>query len=180
MNFKAKLILSALGVCALPLAQAGDFEDFGRVVRVQPRVEQVRTPHRECRTDYVQTQVAQPRSEGGSVIGGIAGALLGSTIGHGNGKVAAAAAGGIAGAMVGNSVDNQNNAYPPQTQEQAVQRCRNVDSVEQRPVGYDVTYDYRGHTYTTFMNGDPGDRIRLHVSVDPVQYQQQPQNGYPQ
>jgi uncharacterized protein YcfJ len=177
MNFKAKLILSALGVCALPLAQAGDFEDFGRVVRVQPRVEQVRTPHRECRTDYVQTPVAQPRSQGGSVIGGIAGALLGSTIGGGNGKVAAAAAGGIAGAMVGNNIDNQNNAYAPQTQEQAVQRCRNVDTVEQRPVGYDVTYDYRGHTYTTFSNSDPGDRIRLRVSVEPVQYQQ---DRYPQ
>jgi uncharacterized protein YcfJ len=175
MNFKAKLILSALGVCALPLAQAGDFEDFGRVVRVQPRVEQVRTPHRECRTDYVQAPVAQPRSQGGSVIGGIAGALLGSTIGGGNGKVAAA--GGIAGAMVGNNIDNQNNAYAPQTQEQAVQRCRNVDTVEQRPVGYDVTYDYRGHTYTTFSNSDPGDRIRLRVSVEPVQYQQ---DRYPQ
>ena len=61
MNFQAKLILSALGVCALPLAQAGDFEDFGRVVRTQPRVEQIRTPHRECRTDYVEAPVAQPR-----------------------------------------------------------------------------------------------------------------------
>jgi uncharacterized protein YcfJ len=172
MNFKAKLILSALGVCALPLAQAGDFEDFGRVVRVQPRMEQVRTPHRECRTDYVQAQVPQQRSQGGSVIGGIAGALLGSQVGSGNGKVAAAAAGGIAGAMMGNQVDNQNNAYAPQTQEQAVQRCRNVDTVEQRAAGYDVTYDYRGHSYTAFMNSDPGDRIRLHVSVDPVQYQQ--------
>jgi len=61
MNLKAKLILSAVGVCALPLAQAqaGDFEDFGRVVRVQPRIEQVRTPRQECRTDYVQAPVQQ-------------------------------------------------------------------------------------------------------------------------
>jgi uncharacterized protein YcfJ len=171
MNFQAKLLLSALGLCALPLAQAGDFEDFGRVVRVQPRVEQIRTPRQECRTDYVQSQVPAPRSQGGGVVGGIAGALLGSTIGSGNGKVAAAAAGAIAGATIGNNVDNQNNAYAqPQTQEQAVQRCRTVDSIEQRTSGYDVTYDYRGHTYTTVMNNDPGDRIRLHISVDPVQY----------
>ena len=86
MNFKAKLILSALGVCALPLAQAqsGDFEDFGRVTRVQPRVEQVRTPRQECRTDYVQSQVQPQRSQGGTVVGGIAGALLGSQVGSGN------------------------------------------------------------------------------------------------
>ena len=129
MNFKAKLILSALGVCALPLAQAGDFEDFGQVVRVQPRIEQIRTPRRECRTDYVQAPVQQQRGQGGTVVGGIAGA-----------------------------------------QEQAVQRCRTVESMEQRTNGYDVTYDYRGHTYTTVMPRDPGNRIRLRVSVEPEQY----------
>jgi uncharacterized protein YcfJ len=170
MNFKAKLILSALGVCALPLAHAGDFEDFGRVVRVQPRIEQVRTPRRECRTDYVQAPVQQQRSQGGTVIGGITGALLGSQVGGGNGKVAAAAAGAIAGAMVGDHVDNDGRSGYAGTQEQAVQRCRNVDAVEQRTDGYDVTYDYRGHSYTTVMSRDPGDRVRLRVSVEPEQY----------
>jgi uncharacterized protein YcfJ len=173
MNVKAKLILSALGVCALPLAQAqaGDFEDFGRVVRVQPRIEQVRTPRQECRTDYVQAQVPQQRSQAGTVIGGIAGALLGSQVGGGNGKVAAAAAGAIAGGMIGDNVDNNGRAYGPQVQEQAVQRCRTVDSVQERTNGYDVTYDYRGHTYQTVMNRDPGNRVRLRVSVEPDQYQ---------
>ena len=170
MNFKAKLILSALGVCALPLAQAGDFEDFGRVVRVQPRIEQVRTPRRECRTDYVQAPVQQQRSQGGTVIGGITGALLGSQVGGGNGKVAAAAAGAIAGAMVGDHVDNDGRNYGPSTQEQAVQRCRTVEAVEQRTNGYDVTYDYRGHSYTTVMSRDPGDRVRVRVSVEAEQY----------
>jgi uncharacterized protein YcfJ len=173
MNLKAKLILSAVGVCALPLAQAqtGDFEDFGRVVRVQPRIEQVRTPRQECRTDYVQAPVQQQRSQAGTVIGGIAGALLGSQVGSGNGKVAAAAAGAIAGGMVGDNVDNNGRNYGPQVQEQAVQRCRTVDAVQERTNGYDVTYDYRGHTYTTVMNRDPGNRVRLRVSVEPDQYQ---------
>lgn len=181
MNFKAKLILSALGVCALPLAQAqsqyqqgpsqSGFEDFGRVVRVQPRVEQVRVPRQECRTDYVQSQVQPQRSQGGSVVGGIAGALLGSTVGSGNGKVAAAAAGAIAGAVVGDHVDNDGRNYAPQTQEQAVRQCRTVDAYEQRTNGYDVTYDYRGHTYNTVMNSDPGNRVRLYISVQPASYQ---------
>jgi uncharacterized protein YcfJ len=171
MNIKTKLILSALGVCALPLAQAGDFEDFGRVVRVQPRVEQVRMPRQECRTEYVQTQVQPQRSAGGSVVGGIAGALLGSQVGGGNGKVAAAAAGAIAGAVVGDRVDNDGRNYAPQAQEQAVRQCRTVESVQERTNGYDVTYDYRGHTYTTVMNRDPGNRIRVRVSVEPDQYQ---------
>jgi uncharacterized protein YcfJ len=47
------------------------------------------------------------------VVGGIAGALLGSQVGGGNGKVAAAAAGAIAGAMVGDHVDNDGRNYAP-------------------------------------------------------------------
>ncbi|HAV36547.1 MAG TPA: hypothetical protein DCX52_09365, partial [Massilia sp.] len=105
MNMTSKVLISALGLCALPLAQAAEFEDFGRVVRVQPRVEQIRQPRQECRTEYVQVPVQQQRGSGGSVVGGIAGALLGSQVGSGNGKVAAAAAGAIAGAMVGDRVE---------------------------------------------------------------------------
>ncbi len=64
MKIQAKFIVAALGIATLPLAQAADFEDFGRVVRVEPRVEQVRTPRQECRTDYVQVPVQQERSAG--------------------------------------------------------------------------------------------------------------------
>jgi len=170
MNLQAKLILSVLGVAALPLAQAAEFEDFGLVVRVQPRVEQVRTPRQECRTEYVQVPVQQQRSAGGSIVGGIAGALLGSQVGSGNGKVAASAAGAIAGAMIGDRVDNDGRASGQQVQEQAVRQCRTVESVESRTNGYDVTYEYRGHTYTSVMNSDPGNRLRLRVSVEPDQY----------
>jgi uncharacterized protein YcfJ len=165
MKLQAKLLISALGLAALPLAHAGDFEDFGRVVRVQPRTEQVRVPRQECRTEYVQAEAQQQRGSGGTVIGGIAGALLGSQVGGGNGKVAAAAAGAIAGAMVGDHVENDGRNYGPQVQEQAVRQCRNVEAVETRNAGYEVTYEYRGHAYTEIMNRDPGDRVRLHVQI---------------
>jgi uncharacterized protein YcfJ len=165
MKLQAKLLISALGLAALPLAQAGDFEDFGRVVRVQPRTEQVRVPRQECRTEYVQAQVQPQRGAGGTVIGGIAGALLGSQVGGGNGKVAATAAGAIAGALVGDHVENDGRDNGPQVQEQAVRQCRNVDAVETRNAGYEVTYEYRGHSYTEVMNRDPGDRVRLHVQI---------------
>jgi uncharacterized protein YcfJ len=170
MNLQAKLLISALGLCALPFAQAGDFDDYGRVVRVQPRVERVRQPHQECRTEYVQVPVQQQRNAGGSVVGGIVGALLGSQVGGGNGKVAAAAGGAIAGAMVGDHMENDGRSSNGAVQEQAVRQCRTVDSVETRNAGYDVTYEYRGHTYTTLMDRDPGDRVRLHVSVQPDLY----------
>lgn len=47
----------------------------------------------------------------GNLIGGIAGALLGSNVGGGNGRLAATAAGGIVGALVGGNVERNNGYY---------------------------------------------------------------------
>ncbi|MDB5749297.1 MAG: hypothetical protein JWP72_4145 [Massilia sp.] len=170
MNMQTRILISALGLCALPLAQAAQFEDFGRVVRVEPRVEQFSQPRQECRTEYQQVPVQQQRGAGGSIVGGIAGALLGNQIGGGNGRVAATAAGAIAGAVVGDRVENNGRQYNNGVQEQAVRQCRTVEAVDSRTVGYDVTYEYRGQNHTAFMQRDPGNRVRLRVSVEPDQY----------
>ena len=53
-----------------------------------------------------------------------------------------------------------------------MRQCRTVDAWESRTTGYDVTYDYRGRNYTSFMPRDPGQRVRLRVSVEPDQMQQ--------
>jgi uncharacterized protein YcfJ len=58
---------------------------------------------------------------------------------------------------------------PQQVTEQAVRQCRTVDVWETRTVGYEVTYDYRGRNYTSIMSYDPGQRIKLRVSVEPQQ-----------
>jgi uncharacterized protein YcfJ len=173
MKMHAKLMMTVLGVAALPLAHAVEFEDYGRVIRVSPRVEQVRQPRQECRTDYVQQPVQQPaqRSAGGAIIGGIAGALLGNQVGGGSGRAAATAAGAIGGALVGDRVDNDGRPQGQTVvQEQAVRQCRNVDAYESRTVGYDVTYDYHGRNYTSVMQRDPGQRVRLRVNVEPESY----------
>lgn len=168
MNLQAKLIVPLLGLAALPLAQANDYEDTGRVLRVEPRVEQYRAPRQECRTDYVQVPVQAERPVGGSIVGGIAGALLGSQVGSGSGRVAASAAGAIAGAVVGDRVEN--NGRPQTTvQEQAVRQCRTVDALETRTIGYQVTYEYRGQTHTALMQQDPGSTVRVRVSVQPLE-----------
>jgi uncharacterized protein YcfJ len=167
MNAKTKLLLAALGLGALPLAQATDFEDYGRVIRVTPVTEQINRPRQECRTEYVQVQQPAERSVGGGIVGGILGAAVGSQVGSGSGRTAATAAGAIAGAMIGDRTANQ-NTQPGAVQEQAVKQCRMVDAYETRTTGYNVEYDYRGRTYTSFMSYDPGQRIRLRVNVEPM------------
>ena len=108
MNAKTKLLFAALSLGALPLAQATDFEDYGRVTRVTPVTEQINRPRQECRTEYVQVQQPQERSVGGSILGGLVGAAVGSQVGSGHGKTAATAAGAIAGAVIGDRAANQN------------------------------------------------------------------------
>lgn len=174
MNTTFKFLIPVLGLAALPQVHAVEFEEFGRVTRVQPRVEQVRQPREECKTDYVQVPVQQQqrRSAGGGIIGAIAGGIIGNQVGGGSGRAAATAVGAITGAVVGDRIDNDGRASQPgYTQEQAVRQCRVVDAYESRTTGYDVTYEYRGRSYTSIMNRDPGERVRLRVSVEPEEMQ---------
>jgi uncharacterized protein YcfJ len=146
MNLHTKLIRSALCLGTLAVAtaagsaSAAEFEDYGHVVRVQPRTEQINRPRQECKTEYVQVpvqQAPQERSAGGSIIGGIAGALIGNQIGGGTGRTTATAAGAIAGAIAGDRMDNNNRQLAPgpqQVTEQAVRQCRTVDAWESRPM----------------------------------------------
>lgn len=173
MKLPLTLMLTALGASTLPAtAQVAEFEEYGRVTSVQPRVEQVRQPREECRTEYVQApvqQAPQQRSAGGALLGAVAGGIIGNQVGGGSGRAAATALGAVAGAVAGDRISN-NGAPPPgqqYSQEQAVRQCRVVDAYESRTMGYDVTYDYRGRSYTTMMDRDPGNRVRLRVTVEP-------------
>ena len=170
MNLQAKLIASVLCVSALPFAQAADFEDFGRVVKVTPQVEQINRPRQECRTEYVQVQQPPPqRGVGGAILGGLIGGLAGNQVGGGGGRSVATAAGAIAGAVAGDRIGNSDVPNSGGVQEQQVKQCRTVDHWESRTSGYEVTYDYRGRNYTSNMSYDPGERVRLRVVVEPAQ-----------
>jgi outer membrane lipoprotein SlyB len=64
--------------------------EYGRIVNIE----------------YMPVGTSAPNSTGilGAVVGGLAGAALGSTIGGGTGRTAATVLGGVAGAAVGNQI----------------------------------------------------------------------------
>jgi uncharacterized protein YcfJ len=146
-------------------AHAADYEDFARVVSVTPQVEQVNYPQQECRTEYVPVQRHQQRGVGGSLLGGLAGGIIGNQVGGGNGRTVATAAGAIAGAIVGDRMENSDGTVV--TEQQPVRQCRTVDNWQSRTNGYAVTYEYHGRTYSSVMPYDPGERMRVRVSVMP-------------
>lgn len=96
----------------------------------------------------------------GTVVGGIAGALLGSQVGGGSGNKVATAVGGIAGAVVGDRVAN-----PGQPHTEQVERCRQVETSREVIKGYNVTYRYNGQDIKTTLPYQPGQTIRVGVSV---------------
>jgi len=171
---KAGMIISALMAASLslPVVANDQYYDTARVISVTPQLERINTPQQSCQTEYIRESYTNQRSPAGAIIGGIAGGLLGSTIGRGNGRVAAAAVGAGVGAIVGDRVgNNQASTYT----NRPIERCVSVDNWQTVNRGYLVTYRYNGRDYTTIMDTDPGDTIRVSVAVnagEPVQYSQ--------
>ena len=165
MKMQTRIIASVLALCAVPFAVAGDFEDTARVVRVVPQMQQQSQPRQECRT--VMVPVAErTRDPGGAIVGGIIGGVLGHQIGRGSGRGAATAVGVVGGAVVGDQIANQNN--PTVVTERPVQECRTVEVMESHPIGYEVTYSYRGQTFVSVLPYSPGQTIPVRVSVNPM------------
>ncbi len=75
--------------------------------------------------------------------------------------------------MLGHSIGRdiiRNNNQSGIREYQTVQRCNTVyrQHEEERLVGYDVTYLYNGEEYSVRTDSDPGDQIRIRISVQPV------------
>jgi uncharacterized protein YcfJ len=153
---------------ALTQIEAHAFEAVANVVGVTPLTEQVNHPTQQCWTETQQISQAAPapHSPLGAIIGGVAGGLLGSTIGRGNGRVAAAAVGAGVGAITGDVVANQNSGSTVTTTV-PVQRCRQVDSFETIVTGYQVTYDFDGQRFSARLPYNPGNQLRVNVTVTP-------------
>ncbi len=169
------LLLSAF-IAAPALAQdappppPGANTHFGwaDVLRVDPIYQRVRVEHpqQQCYDQPVVREDTRSRTAG-TVIGAIVGGVLGNTVGKGDGRKAATVAGAVAGGAIGNRVGSRSDTTYQGTQTQ----CQNVTTVseERRIVAYSVEYRYHGDIYVSRLPYDPGDRLRIRVSVSPVE-----------
>jgi len=148
------------------------------------------------RNDPYSTQQGRYGTDTGrtmaTVIGGIAGAVLGSKVGGGTGTYAATAIGSMVGGLAGRQIyeSSQRRRY----EGNSVTVCDPADDGyygnngysnngysnngyanngyasngnDARVVGYDVTYEYAGRQFVTRTDYHPGDRIRVRVDVRP-------------
>jgi uncharacterized protein YcfJ len=109
-----------------------------------------------------------------TVVGGIAGAVLGSRFGGGSGAYAATAIGSMVGGIAGQQV--YDNAQRDRRVPTGIVRVCEPEPVgngyyrrtgDGRASAYDVTYEYNGRRYTRRMDYHPGDRVRVRVDVSP-------------
>jgi uncharacterized protein YcfJ len=123
----------------------------------------------------------------GTVIGALIGGIVGHAFGNGNGKTVTTAAGAVAGGVAGNQIaaaQDQAVTHPLQqqddTERDAVTRSlrdchdaqgtvRNPTQPERRIIGYDVEYKYKGEIYMARLPFDPGDRMRVKITVVPAE-----------
>lgn len=137
------------------------------VLRVDPVYGVARTevPRQECYDEPVVRREGG-NTTAGTVLGAVIGGVLGNTVGKGDGRKAATVAGAVVGGAVGNRVASRDDRVV----QDSVTRCEQVRNVstERRIVGYNVEYRYRGQTYMARMDYDPGERLRVRVSVTPV------------
>ena len=160
------------GVSMAASAGYDAYEDRGRVISATPQVERVNVPVQECRTEYVRESYYEnnQRSSGGGIIGAIAGGVIGSRFGGGNGRLIATAFGAGLGAVIGDRHSNSNNKLRQRIETRPVERCVSVDRWETADRGYLVDYEYNGRRYTTKTLDRPGKFITVDVSVQPRGY----------
>lgn len=129
---------------------------LARVISSTAVTQQVAVPRQYCNTAPVVTQSAP--SGAGAMMGALAGGAAGNAIGDGGGRALATVIGIMGGAIVGNNIEG------PRQQVQNVQQCSTQTSYENRVSHYDVVYEYADKRYSTQMQNDPGQYVRLQVN----------------
>jgi uncharacterized protein YcfJ len=129
---------------------------YAQVLRATPvyAMQRVRVPGERC-----DGERGSGSGSRGAIAGAVVGGALGNQVGKGTGRKAATVAGAVLGGAIGRHAGRANG----------VPACQSADTerVERRVVGYDVEYLYKGETYMSRLPADPGNRLRVRVSVVP-------------
>lgn len=165
-------------VRAQSLAPQAGSSTLVRVISSTPNLERITETRQQCSYEtqqLVQAPVAQQAgmsSTGGAILGALAGGLLASQIGKGNGKHVAIAAGSATGAMIGRNMAEQpsGSGGVSTVSHQQVQVCRPVNVQREQVRDYTVRYEHQGQEYQVQLPQQPGQWLKLNIShsVQPV------------
>ncbi|MTD25431.1 glycine zipper 2TM domain-containing protein [Erwinia sorbitola] len=155
-------VVAALGVAAVASMNVFDRSpQYAQVLSATPIKETLKNPRQECRNVTLthRRAVQDEHRITGSVLGAVAGGVLGHQFGGGRGRDVATVAGALAGGYGGNQV--QGAMQDRDTYTTTEQRCKTVYDKQEKMLGYDVTYKIGDQQGKIRMESDPGMRIPL-------------------
>jgi uncharacterized protein YcfJ len=155
-------VAAALGVAAVASMDVFDRgPQYAQVLSATPIKESIKQPRQECRNVTLthRRPVQDENRLTGSVLGAVAGGVLGHQFGGGRGRSVATVAGALAGGYAGNQV--QAGMQDRDTYTTTEQRCKTVYDKQDKMLGYDVTYKIGDQQGKIRMENDPGTRIPL-------------------
>jgi len=173
MKATIALLTAGLLVSGTAFAKPHKHYDYAKVITAEPitRYVQVSTPRQECWDERVAHYDDRGyRSATPTLLGSVIGGAIGNELGnHKDAKRAGVLVGAILGGSIGRDI-GQRTARPSRSYYTTEQVCETYQEYheEQRIVGYHVRYRYRGEVYSTETDHHPGDRIKVSVSVIPV------------
>ncbi len=152
------------------------FIAYAKVIDVTPvyREVKVSTPVKECWKEPVthtrRTGHGSSHSAGGILAGGLIGGIIGHQFGKGRGNKVSTAVGTLIGAQIGHDASRGGHTSSQSIYTRYENFCevQNQVSYEEILDGYKVTYRYKGKKYQTEMPYDPGKKIKLKISIEPV------------
>lgn len=148
------------------------FTDTARVISSVPiyRTVRVNEPHQQCYEERVhQRYNNHHKSYTPMIAGGVLGGIVGNQFGKGNGKTFMTIAGSVLGGSIGRDIGMKNH-HRRHHGSRYETVCETVNNYHQEQVidGYRVTYKYDGRKFTTTLPYDPGRRMKVNVSIRPV------------
>ena len=155
-------VAAALGVAAVAGLNVLDRgPQYAQVVSSTPIKESIKTPRKECRNVTVthRRPVQDENRIAGSVLGAVAGGVIGHQFGGGRGRDVATVVGALGGGYAGNQIRGSMQEGDTYTTTQ--QRCKTVYDKSEKMLGYDVTYKIGDQQGKIRMDRDPGAQIPL-------------------
>lgn len=162
-------------ICILGLVGLSAHAETARVLSSNPVFETGYSQQQVCDQvqsgGYVHQQPQQQQQAGiggvgmGTIIGGVAGALLGNQVGGGNGKVAATAIGAVVGSQVGQNMQGQGGSPGSGYGNGGQPQCRYINQPIQNIVGYDVEFELNGGIFRKRLPFQPGQYLNVEINV---------------
>lgn len=171
MNRRSVYLLAGISFWAARASAETSYE-YAPVLESRPvyQLIAIEEPVEQCWEEEVAVEryAAYEGSNTPVLLSTVIGGAIGNAVGNGkSNKRVGAVVGALLGHSVGRDIVRRNQGVIREVE--LVQRCETAyeQVEEERLVGYQVTYLYNGDEYSVRTDTDPGDQIRLRVSVQP-------------